>query len=206
MDNYGSESKPLSDIDNRVFNSLTVISKGEVEAIWGKNCPGEGENLFPKDFIKEIKGDPGNDYLIIYLSGKSIHEQMKIAAQKGINIRATNIHLEETQKRGKSGYYLIKLRRYKMSYVTDDNKIENPPPFWRRAKLREASEIILNILFVLGERVYQRDWHICNNYKRKDYANIVRFSMNKRNELIMSNRKIKEAPININSITVRKLS
>lgn len=205
MDNYSSKSKSSGDIDDRVIDSITVISKGEVEAIWGKNCPGEGESLFPLTALQEVKSD-FRDYLIIYLSGISIHEQIQISVKRGLNIQAGSIDLLDLQKEGQAGYYLVKLKGYQMSYITDEQKMNAPPPLWRRAKLREASEIILNIYSILRKKIYARDWHICTNYQRKGAIDMVRFSTKKEKELILGTRQIARAPMNINSITIRKLS
>jgi hypothetical protein len=189
-----------------ILDFITVIAKKEVEKLWKlQKLQGENKSFFPSDYAKGIENYIANDYYIIYLSGLPILEQIKSDATDKFSFKLSSLNEKEISTSGEPGYYLVKLRRKSLSIVSNHYKLMPCPKDWRRANLREACEIILNILFIDQKKIYQQDWHICPDTENQDKILKIRFSILKDKEIIMENQLTKDVPSNINSITIRRL-
>lgn len=191
---------------NRIAGLINIISQSEVENLWQleKNNH-KVKSFFPKNFLKEIKNYIANDYYIIYLSGISIFKQTKIMATKKYQFNISSINEEVIRETGYPGYYLVKIRRKGLAFVTNYKEIMPCPKNWRRANPREACEIMFNILLIDQKKIYKKEWHIYYNIKDENKIFQIGFSLSRLKEIIIKNIPMKIMSDNINSITIRRL-
>lgn len=196
---YSQTTKDIADVIN-------IISRSEVERIWEITENGGAEKFFfPEDYQKDIRRYFSNDYYIIYLSGVSIFNQMRAESTKSFKFTIGSLNEKIIQETGAPGYYLIKIKRRNLSFISDHNKLMPCPKGWRRANLREACEIMFNILFVDQKKINQRDWHVCPDWENKKKIMRIRFSILNPKEIIIGNISTGRMSLNLNSITIKRL-
>lgn len=197
------------------LKKIELISQKDSIKIWYNYEQQKGYNKprFPKRALKEIalksdkEFDGENDYFIIFLNGLSIKE-MRFFKNKAINFITQELDKPEYLKKGIGGYYLVKIKRtYLQNLLLEkQDQFKIIPKNWRRANIREAGEILLNIFLLTGEKKYLDRWHIC--YGREDkngkkLYNLVKFSVYN-NKITFLTKKTIPSSFEINSITIRK--
>ena len=194
-----------SNHNDRITEMTNIVSRGDVEKTWGIKTNEKDRYFFSKNYQKDIGNYIANDYYIIYLSGISIFDQIKTMNPRGYKFTFGSLNEKTIQDFGEPGYYLIKIRRRNLSFISDHKKLMPCPDGWRRANLREACEIMFNILFVDQKKIYQRDWHICPDRESKNRVMRIRFSILNPQEIIMENISTNKMSMNLNSITIKRL-
>ncbi len=188
-----------------VVDLVNIISRSDTEEIWGVRENEAEECLFPEKYQKDIENYIANDYYIIYLSGISILEQSKAMSFKGFKFSFSSLNENMIEKVDQPGYYLVKIKRRNLGFISDARRLMSSPKGWRRANLREACEIMFNIFFVDQKKIYQRDWHICPDWENKKKILRIRFSILNPKEIIMENISTNKMSMNLNSITIKRL-
>jgi hypothetical protein len=199
--------------EDKRIEKINIIGQKEVNQLWSIYNPREDYNKprFPQKALKEIIKESNyefdyNDYFIIYLSGLSIKE-MRAAKQKGIRFITQELAKKEYDKKGVGGFYLVKLKR---TYLQDLTPNEQDyfgiiPKNWRRANIREAAEILLNIFLIIREKYYLKEWHICYGEEDKNgkkVFNMLKFSSQEK--ITFFTRKRVSKNYELNSLTIRK--
>lgn len=192
---------------------ITVISKNEVENLWGLKSNPEIKkgHYFQAELKKLQKSRPENDYYIIYLSGISILEQINSAASNKIRFRNGSMDCETIVKTSPPGYYLVKIKRTELQKRGNTCRLPPLPLNWKRASIRDASEIILIIFLIQGEKKYLGDWHACYEYGGSGLnhksINKIRFSREREDQIEIVNQGTNSKPSNLktNSITLKRL-
>lgn len=189
--------KTLSNAELYWLEKVEIISQKEVENFWSLASIDEAKALFPKNFPEEIIGD--DDYFIIYLSGLSIMQMKKVRGQAIIQ----ELKRRDSEYCSRSGYYLVKLKRADLENVVPHEELQQIPPNWRRANIREAFEIA----YLLKARgiYFNNYWHAChgqvNNNTGRKSINLLKSSPEK---IIAISRGIVSDRYSLNSITIMK--
>ncbi|MFA5644596.1 MAG: hypothetical protein WC928_03680 [Patescibacteria group bacterium] len=148
------ELSRLNKYQERMLTEINVVTKSQVEKIWGIQYKGSPKNHFDhkRALIEILEKENINlgDYYIIYLAGLSITEQ-KRRLKKRLKIDDSGVGASMKEKNGRGGYYLIK---------KEDDLLKNRStrrqeiPFqWRRANLREMVEIF-SIHYILEKESF----------------------------------------------------
>jgi hypothetical protein len=192
-----------------VYEKVSVISKKEVEELWGEKTR-ETRVAYPEKEVEEIIIDEedSDDYFIIYLSGVSI--QKMFFSGKFKSEAKFWYPPKDIEDKGPQGYYLVKTGRQDMEGVIPDEQdlLGMIPKSWRRATTREAMEIILNISLIAKRDVYKEKWHFSKGRSqfKGGKINSLFTLMNFRNKILtVATRPEERIPAKTNSITIMKL-
>lgn len=159
-----TKEKVIRDIS--IGNKYEIVSRRDIEKLYRIKIETEKTNFNYQQGLKCIDKSPDNDFLIIFLTGFSIENLRMFNFMNGIIIDNRYLNFNSTKEMNHSqvdraGYYLVKLGHAEM-----ENSLENEVPAgWRRANLREATEIMIALLTqkYLTHLVskYTSHWHIC---------------------------------------------
>lgn len=145
-------------------SKIEVISKSEVEKMWGLTTKENNRIFFSSEIIDRITNGNGDKYFIIWLSGISLEEQIK---KRVVNFEV-RLKPEIRGVNNDSGYYLIKLERKSLEGITPKEQKERDliPNNWREANIGEVTEIIIIMKKILRINIYEKKWNACCYFEK----------------------------------------